>query len=147
MSSEREHIHKYFMDIAYKVASRSTCIKRKVGAIIVKDKRIVSTGYNNPSCGLPNCTKETCILDTNGKCRMALHAECSAIIQAHPIDRQNAIMYITCQPCANCQLAILNSGVKAVIYDEEHTPKFDFLKQANIPYMQIDEAIKTNFMV
>ena len=68
---DRENIHSYFMRIAYTVASRSTCIKRKVGSVIVKDKKIISTGYNNPSVGLPNCTKETCILDKAGKCALS----------------------------------------------------------------------------
>ena len=64
----RESLDEYFMKIAHIVASRSTCIKRKVGAVIVKDKHIVSTGYNNPSCGLDNCNTSNCQLNSEGKC-------------------------------------------------------------------------------
>ena len=140
-NSKRDNIHKYFMDIANVVKTRSTCIKRKVGAVIVKNRKIISTGYNNPSKGLPNCTKEKCMLDNNGKCMLALHAEQNAIIQASPEERENAIMYVTCQPCKNCQLAILNSGITKVIYEEEHTPEKDFLTGTHVQCYKLSDVL------
>ena len=125
----RQDIHTYFMDIAYTVATRSTCTKRKVGAIIVKNKKIVSTGYNNPSHGLPNCDESECRLDDNGKCLLAVHAEINAIMQASPEEREGATMYVTCQPYDKCQLAILNSSIAEVIYAEKHKPKLNFLSR------------------
>lgn len=142
LTSERDNIHKYFMDIAHVVKNRSTCVKRKVGSVIVKDKRIISTGYNNPSVGLPNCTSETCVLNEIGKCALSMHSEQNAIIQASPKDREGATMYVTCQPCANCQLAILNSGITRVVYDERHEPKFNFLKGTHVKIYQLEDIIK-----
>lgn len=135
----RKDINEYFMDIAEKVSTRSTCVKRQVGAIIVKDKMIVSTGYNNPSKGLPNCDKSECMLDESGKCLKAVHAEVNAIMQASPEERKDAIMYVTCQPCDKCQLAILNSGIKLVIYKEEHIPKINW---TNNMCISLEEAMK-----
>jgi dCMP deaminase len=126
--SLRESLDEYFMKIAHIVASRSTCIKRKVGAVIVKDKHIVSTGYNNPSCGLANCTAANCQLNSEGKCIKAVHAEINALIQASPEEMKDATIYITCSPCSNCQLAIMNSGITRVVYDEYHQAKVDWIK-------------------
>ena len=127
------------MDIAETVATRSTCTKRQVGAIIVKDKKIVSTGYNNPSKGLSNCDVAECMLDESGKCLKAVHAEVNAIMQASPEERKDAIMYVTCQPCDKCQLAILNSGIKLVIYKEKHKPKINW---TNNMCISLEEAMK-----
>lgn len=124
----RESLDEYFMKIAHIVASRSTCTKRKVGAVIVKDKHIVSTGYNNPSCGLENCDVSGCQLNSEGKCVKAVHAEINALIQASAEEMKDATIYITCSPCSNCQLAIMNSGITRVVYDEYHQAKIDWIK-------------------
>ena len=141
---DRENIHSYFMRIAYTVASRSTCIKRKVGSIIVKDKKIISTGYNNPSVGLPNCTKETCVLDKAGKCVLGSHSEQNCILQASPEERKGATLYCTTQPCSKCQLIILNSGITHVIYDEEHPPEYDFFKNTHVKCQSLKEILKND---
>lgn len=139
----RKHLHQYFMDIAYKVSERSTCIKRRVGSIIVKDNKIVSCGYNGPSKGRINCTPETCILDNNGKCgNFVQHAEQNAIIFATPDERKGATMYLTCQACSMCASAIANSGIVKVIYDQPHPPQKDILKEVNIEEYSLIEAIK-----
>ena len=128
MKKLRESLDSYFMKIAHIVASRSTCTKRKVGAVIVKDKHIVSTGYNNPSCGLENCDVSGCQLNAEGKCIKAVHAEINALIQASAEEMRGATIYITCSPCSNCQLAIMNSGITRVCYDEYHQAKVDWIK-------------------
>lgn len=139
----RKHIYQYFMEIAYKVAERSTCIKRKVGAVIVNNKKIVSQGYNGVSTNRANCTKDTCKLNELGKCTIyPLHAECNAIMFATPEERKNAIMFITCQPCSACASMISNSGISMVIYDLIHRPEYNVLKQAKIPELQIMDAIR-----
>ena len=129
----RKHIYQYFMDIAYIVASRSTCIKRKVGSIIVDNqKHIIATGYNNPSVGLANCTKETCILDERGKCAaQAVHSEANSVMQCDPLKRQGSTMFLTDYPCDKCALLILNSGIKTVIYDKYKKQQFNWLEQDN----------------
>ena len=115
----------YFMRIAEEVAERSTCIRRKVGAIIVKDKRILSTGYNGAPKGVPHCTPEPCLRHTSivpsgvrhELCR-GLHAEQNAIIQAAcygvPID--GAVIYVTNQPCIICTKMLINCGISHFLY-------------------------------
>lgn len=114
----------YFMKIADDVASRATCVRRSVGAVIVKDKRILTTGYNGPPAGITHCTKETCVRDRlnipSGErhelCR-GLHAEQNAIIQAalHGVSINGAKIYITHQPCSICAKMLINSGIQTFI--------------------------------
>lgn len=138
----RKHIYQYFMDIAYKVAERSTCIKRQVGAVIVKNKKIVSQGYNGVSYNRNNCTKSTCRLNNNKCAIFPIHAECNAIMFATPDERKDATMFITCQACANCASMISNSGIIKVIYDLPHAPQYNVLKEANIEEIQLINAIR-----
>ena len=115
----------YFMQIAILVSSRSTCLRRKVGAIIVKDKRILTTGYNGVPRGLAHCGEVGCLREKMGipsgknqeLCR-GLHAEQNAIIQAalHGITIQNGYLYCTEQPCITCAKMIINSGIIKILY-------------------------------
>ena len=139
----RQHIHQYFMNIAYQVAARSTCIKRQVGAIIVKDKKIVSTGYNGLANNCANCNEDNCFLLENGKCgRYPIHAEINSCIFATPEERKNATMYITCQACSNCAAVIINSGITQVIYDQIHIPASDIFKNTKVKELQLLNAIR-----
>ena len=92
--------NEYFMNVAHEVARRSTCERAQVGAVIVKDKRILTTGYNGSPRGLPHCTEVGCLMD-NGHCVRTLHAEQNAIIVAalHGVITEGATIYITHQPC------------------------------------------------
>lgn len=115
----------YFMRITFQVAERSTCLRRQVGAIIVKDKRILTTGYNGAPKGLPHCLDIGCLRDEMGipsgqrqeLCR-GLHAEQNAIIQAayHGVSIQGSDLYTTHQPCITCAKMIINAGIKRVVY-------------------------------
>ncbi len=115
----------YFMEIAEVVKTRSTCLRRQVGAIIVKDKQILSTGYNGAPTGLKHCEETGCIREQlevpSGErhelCR-GLHAEQNAIIQAslHGVKIEGATIYVTTQPCVVCAKMIINSGIKKVVY-------------------------------
>lgn len=108
------------MKIAEDVATRTTCIRRGVGAVIVKDKRILTTGYNGPPRGLAHCTAETCIRnkynipsgERHELCR-GLHAEQNAIIQGayHGVSVAGADIYVTHQPCIICTKMLINSGI------------------------------------
>lgn len=123
--SERPSWDSYFMQIAQLVASRSTCLRRQVGAVIVKDKQILSTGYNGSPSGLKHCGEVGClreILNTQpGErteiCR-AVHAEQNALLQAakHGVAIEGADMYTSVQPCVLCTKMIINAGIKRVIY-------------------------------
>lgn len=148
MTDSRPGWDEYFMEIAYVVKKRSTCIRRQVGALIVKDNRILTTGYNGAPSGIMHCSKTGCIRDKLGipsgerheLCR-GLHAEQNAIIQAanYGIPIKNATIYITNQPCAFCAKMIINSGIKRIIYKGEYPDKLalDLLNEANIEIKRI----------
>jgi len=133
----------YFMKIAELVASRSTCLRRRVGAIIVKDKRILTTGYNGVPRGLAHCEKVGCLREQMGipsgknqeLCR-GLHAEQNAIIQAalHGISIQHSILYCTEQPCVTCAKMIINAGIVKILYKNIYPDELarKLLKEAGI---------------
>ena len=119
----------YFMIIAKEVAMRSNCIKRKVAAVIVRDKRIVSTGYNGTPRGVKNCNEGGCArCNSFAKGGTALdeclcsHAEENSIVQAayHGIAINGATIYTTYSPCLTCSKMIINSGIKKVVYNTEY---------------------------
>ena len=115
----------YFMDITFLVAKRSTCIRRAVGAIIVKDKRILSTGYNGAPTGIKHCSEIGCLREKlnvpSGEkhelCR-GIHAEQNAIIQAayHGASIKDATLFCTNMPCSICAKMIINAGIKKIYY-------------------------------
>ncbi len=119
--------HEYFMAITEMVAKRSTCLRRHVGCIIVKDKRILATGYNGAPAGLKHCEEVGCLRqDTSipsGQrhelCR-GLHAEQNAIIQAayHGIPIGGSTLYCTNKPCVICSKMIINAGIREIFYAE-----------------------------
>ncbi len=114
----------YFVEIATQVASRSTCLRRSVGAVVVRDKRILSTGYNGAPRNLAHCSETGCIRQKLGipsgerqeVCR-GLHAEQNAIIQAalHGVSIAGATIYVTHQPCVICAKMIINAGIGRVV--------------------------------
>jgi len=133
----------YFMNIAIEVASRSTCDRKKVGAVIVRDKTILSTGYNGSIRGLPHCSEVGHMMD-EGHCVRTIHAETNAIIQAAKngtcID--SADIYVTASPCWNCFKNIANAGLVRVVYGEFYRDDriFDTAKQLDIELVQISPS-------
>jgi len=127
--------NEYFMNVAHEVARRSTCERAQVGAVIVKDKRILTTGYNGSPRGLPHCTEVGCLMD-NGHCVRTLHAEQNAIIVAalHGVITEGATIYITHQPCFLCAKMIINAGIVQIVYDKEYPDDRarEFLEQAGV---------------
>lgn len=127
---ERPHWDEYFMNIARMVALRSNCIKRKVAAIIVKDRRIISTGYNGTPRGLKNCNEGGCPrCNSLGQSGQGLedcycsHAEENAITQSayHGVNIKGATLYTTFSPCLLCTKMIINSGIAEVVYSSEYS--------------------------
>jgi dCMP deaminase len=111
----------YFTRIAHEVATRSTCPRLAVGAVIVRDKRILTTGYNGSPSGMPHCDDVGClirIVDGRESCQRTLHAEQNAIIQAayHGVSVRDSILYCTHQPCLLCTKMIMNAGIEKVRY-------------------------------
>ncbi|RLF04567.1 MAG: cytidine deaminase [Thermoprotei archaeon] len=127
MSSERPSWDEYFMRIAHDVASRSTCLRRKVGAILVKDRRILATGYNGAPKNLPHCVK--CLREELGVpsgqrhelCR-GVHAEQNAIIQAavFGVSTKGATLYTTTFPCIICAKMLINAEIAEIVYDSDY---------------------------
>ena len=126
---QRPSWDEYFMNIAKVVASRSNCMKRKVAAIIVRDKRVVSTGYNGTPRGTRNCNEGGCPRCNNlaasgtalDEC-LCSHGEENAIVQAsyHGVSLKDAIIYTTFAPCLQCSKMIINSGIREVIYNMDY---------------------------
>ena len=133
----------YFLEIAELIATRSTCLRRKVGAVLVKDKRILATGYNGAPSGIAHCEVAGCLRETlkipSGErhelCR-GLHAEHNALLQAalHGVSTKDAMLYLTNQPCIICAKMIINAGIKEIIYVGDYPDKIavDFLKEAKV---------------
>ena len=119
----------YYMEITKVVSKRSTCLKRMVGAVIVKDKRLLTTGYNGVPKGMLHCEVVGCIRkemnipsgQRHELCR-GLHAEQNAIIQAavHGVKIEGGTLYCTCQPCVICVKMMINAGIKKVVYEGEY---------------------------
>ena len=117
MAHSRPSWDDYFMDITFQVAKRSTCDRARVGAVIVKDKRILTTGYNGSPAGLPHCD-DVGHLMVGGHCVRTLHAEQNSIIQAalHGVSVAGGTIYVTHQPCLTCAKMIINAGIRRVVY-------------------------------
>lgn len=126
----------YFMKIAYTVAERSTCDRAHVGCVLVREKRILTTGYNGSPVGQPHCD-DVGHLMVDGHCVRTIHAEMNAIIQAalHGVSTKGATCYVTHFPCINCAKALVNAGIVRLVYhigyriDENAV---NFLQAANI---------------
>jgi dCMP deaminase len=128
-SDDRPDWDTYFMDIAHVVKRRGNCCRRKVAAVVVKDRRIISTGYNGTPRGVRNCCDGGCARCASdapsgtalGDC-ICSHAEENSITQAayHGISLKGASIYVTLSPCLTCAKMIINSGILEVVYDEEY---------------------------
>jgi len=133
----------YFMKMAHLAAERSTCLRRKVGAVLVKDKQILATGYNGAPMGAKHCDETGCLRQKlnipSGQrheiCR-GLHAEQNVILQAarHGVSLRDSIIYVTNTPCSICAKMIINAGIREVICSGDYPDKFskDFLKAAHV---------------
>ena len=112
----------YFMELAQVVAKRSTCNRRSVGAVLVREKRILTTGYNGSPPGLPHCTDAGCLMLDN-HCVRAIHAEQNAIIQAalHGIDLRGATCYVTSGPCVHCSKMLIAAGIERIVFLDAYT--------------------------
>ncbi len=111
--------HTYFMNIARQAATRSTCDRKHVGAVIVRDKTILSTGYNGSIRGMPHCDDVGHLMEA-GHCVATVHAEANAIIQAakNGVRIEEAEIYTTASPCWDCFKLVVNAGIRTVYYGE-----------------------------
>ncbi|MBE0524464.1 MAG: cytidine/deoxycytidylate deaminase family protein [Methanosarcinales archaeon] len=140
---KRPTLDEYFMEIAEVVAKRTTCLRKKVGAVIVRDKRILATGYNGAPRNLEHCLDIGCIRQqqniksgTRHELCRAVHAEQNAIIQSalHGVSVENATLYCTHQPCVLCAKMIINSRITRVVYANPYPDNeaIKFFKSAGV---------------
>jgi dCMP deaminase len=141
----------YFMDISVLVARRSTCTRRSVGAVIVKDKRILSSGYNGAPSGVKHCIETGCLREElnvpSGErhelCR-GIHAEQNAIIQAayHGVSIKGATLFCTNLPCSICAKMIINAGIVTIYYQSGYADAMssDMMKEAGVDIIQFNKT-------
>ena len=152
MTSEKDNRpswDEYFMKIANDAATRTTCLRRGVGCVIVKDNRILATGYNGVPSGLRHCAETGCLREKLGVpsgqrheiCR-GLHAEQNAIIQAakYGIDIQGSKIYVNTQPCVVCAKMIINAGIEEIIYQNPYDDELsrELLQESGIKMRVFD---------
>jgi dCMP deaminase len=128
--SNRPSWDQYFMTITRQVAERSTCLRAKVGAVIVRDKNILATGYNGSPAGLPHCLDEGCLVyrsttpsgEIEENCFRCIHAEINAIAQAakNGASIRDGDIYITHTPCIHCFKVLINTGIKRIFYEKPY---------------------------
>ena len=148
---ERPSWDEYFMSIARLAATRSTCLRRQVGAVIVKDKRILTTGYNGAPAGLPHCLDIGCLREKlkipSGErhelCR-ATHAEQNAIVQAATmgVSIKDSVMYSTTHPCILCTKLIINAGINKIVIQDSYPDKMseEMLRQAGVEIVVMEKS-------
>lgn len=121
----RKDWDEYFLDIAEKVAERSTCDRLHVGCLIVKDKHIVSTGYNGSIKGAPHCSEAGHLYNDQGRCIRTIHAEQNAIIFANRDEMQEATAYVTHEPCETCTKLLIQAGIKRIVFRHGYENKYN----------------------
>lgn len=145
--SKRPDWDRYFLGLAHAVATRSNCLRQAVGVVIVKDRRIIATGYNGTPAGVKNCVDGGCerclkrdknVLKANERKDLCIcvHGEQNAILQCayHGVSARGATMYSTIEPCLQCAKHIINAGITKIVFDDHHSDKlgFSLLKSAQI---------------
>ena len=141
------------MDITHLVSKRSTCLRRQVGAVLVKDKKILATGYNGAPSRLDHCLEVGCLREEKGipsgerheLCR-GLHAEQNAIVQAayHGVGIQGSTLYCTNHPCTICSKMIINAGITQIVYEEGYADSLaaNMLKESGINIEKFSRTLK-----
>ncbi|MEO9474738.1 MAG: dCMP deaminase family protein [Cyclobacteriaceae bacterium] len=153
---ERPEFDDIFMELAVNLAKRSHCIKRHVGAVLTKDTRIISIGYNGPPAGTHNCDQEFpetgCPRDSKGGCSLAIHAEQNAILYAvkNKTEITGATLYVTLSPCLACARIIYSAGITNVVFLKSYAQYkgitndegVDFLRRFGVTVTQYEGEIE-----
>jgi dCMP deaminase len=144
--AERSSWDQYFMDIARQIATRATCDRKHVGALLVRDKTILSTGYNGSIRGLPHCDEAGHMME-NGHCVATVHAEANAIIQAakNGVRIDGATMYTTASPCWPCFKLIANSGCVRIVFGEFYRDQriFEYAAKLGLELVAVGQEAMT----
>jgi len=146
----KQSFNDIYMELAEKLATRSHCVKAQVGAVLTKDTRIISLGYNGPPAGTHNCDTEWpevgCARDSKGSCSLALHAEQNAILYAanNNMNMKGSTLYVTLSPCISCARVIYTVGIEKVYFRKSYAQYkgipndegVDFLKRFGVEVIQ-----------
>ena len=142
--AKRADWDEYFMRIAVEVSGRSTCDRKHVGAVIVRDRNILSTGYNGSIAGLDHCDDVGHMME-DGHCIATIHAEANAIIQAakNGVNINGGFIYTTASPCWNCFKLIVNAGLKKISFGEFYRDErvFDVARRLDIELIDLSQVI------
>jgi dCMP deaminase len=143
----------YFMTITQQVAERSTCTRAKVGAVIVRDRSILATGYNGSPAGMPHCTEVGCLIyesrtpsgDIEQNCFRTIHAEINAIAQAakNGASIKDASIYITHTPCIHCLKVLVNTGIRSIFYEKPYKLETvnDIISHTGVELQAVEMAV------
>jgi dCMP deaminase len=133
----------YFMEIARTVATRATCPRAQVGAVLTRAHRILTTGYNGAPRGVAHCTEVGCLM-VDGHCQRATHAEANAIVQGalHGVSLEGATAYCTHQPCSGCSKLLISAGVRRIVYAQAYPDAVaqELLAEAGVVLEQFQET-------
>ncbi len=139
-TDDRPSWDEYFLNIAEVVSTRSTCPRRSVGAVLVRDRQILSTGYNGAPRGLPHCSERGCLM-RDAHCVRASHAEMNAIAQAalHGVRVEGATLYSTDKPCLICSKLLINAGIEKIVFVRDYPDEIadDIVREAGIESVQL----------
>ena len=144
-----------YMELAVNLARRSHCIKRHVGAVLTRDTRIISIGYNGPPSGTHNCDEEWpgagCPRDSKGGCSLAIHAEQNAILKLATSNEscEDSVLFLTHAPCMDCAKQIYTAGIRRVFFDTQYRSMDGvvFLENCNIKVEQINGETKEDIII
>ncbi|NTU97130.1 MAG: dCMP deaminase family protein [Chlorobiaceae bacterium] len=146
--------HEYFMSVAHLISRRATCTRGHIGAVIVRDNNILSTGYNGAPAGLPHCNDTNCRIyrsthpdgTVEENCVNTIHAEINAIAQAakHGVSIRDADIYITASPCIHCLKVLINVGIRTIYYDKPYKIEHidELLRLSGVRLVQVNVAEK-----
>lgn len=149
----RKSWDEYFMELAFTVSERATCPRRHVGAILVKNKKLMGTGYNGSPSGVPDCYEQGCLIEhyhedehEKERCIRSIHAEVNLILFTDQSDREGATIFVTDSPCYSCAKMLSNSGIKEVvferIYEKDYQRVSQLFKDTNITYRHYERKLK-----
>jgi dCMP deaminase len=150
--SDRLSWHQYFLNITRQVAERSTCLRAKVGAVIVRDRSILATGYNGAPAGMPHCTEVGCLIyrsqtpdgGVEENCYRTIHAEINAIAQAarNGAAIREGSIYITHSPCIHCLKVLVNTGIKTIYYERPYklATLEDIVRHTEVALVEVEMA-------
>ncbi|NTW56913.1 MAG: dCMP deaminase family protein [Chlorobiaceae bacterium] len=146
--------HEYFMSVAHLISRRATCTRGHIGAVLVRDNSILSTGYNGAPAGLPHCNEINCRIyrsthpdgTVEENCVNTIHAEINAIAQAakHGVSIKDADIYITASPCIHCLKVLINVGIRTIYYDKPYKIEHidELLRLSGVRLVQVSVAEK-----